>query len=396
MQAGPTFFGDEAFRADRVRAMTGQRHREATDIRASAARVAEELFCGAAERDAAAIFPSGAIAALHAAGLMTAPFPAHLGGADLIAADAVDQLRDVLRLIGGGDLSVGRLYEGHVNAVALVARYGTPSQLSRLAADVHDGALSGVWNAEGAGPVTLEREGRRWALRGAKILASGAGSLSRPIVPAARGDATVMTMPHLGVDTAHDLSRWTAQGMRSSATGTVDLTGLEIDPDQIVGQDDDYRGQPAFFGGAWRFCAVQLGAIERLVDLFRGDLRARGRGDDPYQRARIAGCATAVETASLWIAQAARMVAEAARPTAEILAYVGLTRGVTERAGLDVMEAAHRGLGLGSFMRPHPVERVARDLATYLRQPAPDGAMADAAAAVLANAAPIRDLWGTT
>ncbi len=301
----------------------------------------------------------------------------------------------MLRLIGGGDLSVGRLYEGHVNAVALVARYGTPSQLSRLAADVHDGALSGVWNAEGAGPVTLEPEGRRWALRGAKILASGAGSLSRPIVPAARGDATVMTMPHLGADTAHDLSRWTAQGMRSSATGTVDLTGLEIDPDQIVGQDDDYRGQPAFFGGAWRFCAVQLGAIERLVDLFRGDLRARGRGDDPYQRARIAACATAVETASLWIAQAARMVAEATRPTAEILAYVGLTRGVTERAGLDVMEAAHRGLGLGSFMRPHPVERVARDLATYLRQPAPDGAMADAAAAVLANAAPIRDLWGT-
>ena len=204
-----------------------------------------------------------------------------------------------------------------------------------------------------------------------------------------------MTMPRLGADAPHDLSRWTAQGMRSSATGTVDLTGMAIGPDQILGQDDDYRAQPAFFGGAWRFCAVQLGAIERLVDLFRADLAARGRGDDPYQRARIAGCATAVETASLWVTQAARMVAEATRPTAEILAYVGLTRGVTERAGLDVMEAAHRGLGLGSFMRPHPVERVARDLATYLRQPAPDGAMADAAAAVLANPRPIRDLWGT-
>ena len=37
-------------------------------------------------------------------------------------------------------------------------------------------------------------------------------------------------------------------------------------------------------------------------------------------------------------------------------------------AGLDVMEAVHRGLGLNSFMRPHAVERVARDLATYLRR----------------------------
>ncbi len=61
------------------------------------------------------------MASLHAAGLMMAPFPADLGGAGLVSADAVDRLRDVLRLIGGGDLSVGRLYEGHVNAVALVA-----------------------------------------------------------------------------------------------------------------------------------------------------------------------------------------------------------------------------------------------------------------------------------
>ena len=375
--------------------MTDRRRCGPDDVGTIAAQVAEELFRDAAERDVAAAFPSGALTSLHAAGLMMAPFPQSLDGAGLVAADAVDRLRDVLRLIGGGDLSVGRLYEGHVNAVALVARYGTPSQLSRLAADVHGGALCGVWNAEGAGPVTLEPGGGRWALRGAKILASGAGSLSRPIVPATRGDAIVMTMPRLGANVPHDLSRWTAQGMRSSATGTVDLTGMEIGPDEIVGRDDDYRRQPTFFGGAWRFCAVQLGAIERLVDLFRADLATRGRGDDPYQRARIAACATAVETASLWVTQAARMVAEATRPTADILAYVGLTRGVTERAGLDVMEAAHRGLGLGSYMRPHPVERVARDLATYLRQPAPDGAMADAAAAVLASPCPIRDLWGT-
>ena len=57
------------------------------------------------------------------------------------------------------------------------------------------------------------------------------------------------------------------------------------------------------------------------------------------------------------------------------------------------MEAVHRGLGLGSFMRPHPAERVARDLATYLRQPAPDGAQADAAATVLTMPAPARTLW---
>jgi hypothetical protein len=35
-------------------------------------------------------------------------------------------------------------------------------------------------------------------------------------------------------------------------------------------------------------------------------------------------------------------------------------------------------------MRPAPLERIARDLATYLRQPAPDRALTEAAAWVLA------------
>lgn len=56
---------------------------------------------------------------------------------------------------------------------------------------------------------------------------------------------------------------------------------------------------------------------------------------------------------------------------------------VTERAALDVMERVQRGLGLSAFIRPHPAERICRDLATYLRQPVPDLAMSDAARAVL-------------
>ena len=363
------------------------------DIVAAAAEVADNLFAGAAERDAAAMFPDRAFALLHGAGLTMAPFPARLGGADLVSAAAVASLVQVLRLIGGGDLSVGRLYEGHVNAVALVQRYGTPEQLAALAGAVQGGALSGVWNAEGALPATLVRHGDGWRLGGQKILASGVGSVTRPVIPVTRGDATVMVIPHLAAGERADLSRWTAQGMRSTATGTVDLEGLDVEAEDIIGGDDDYRRQPNFFGGAWRFCAVQLGAVERLLDLYRADLVRLGRGGDPYQRERIAACTVAAETAALWVTQAARMVADDARPTPEILAYVGLTRGVTERAGLDVMEAVHRGLGLNSFMRPHAVERVARDLSTYLRQPAPDGAMADAAATVLASTSPARILW---
>jgi hypothetical protein len=39
-----------------------------------------------------------------------------------------------------------------------------------------------------------------------------------------------------------------------------------------------------------------------------------------------------------------------------------------------------RTLGLAGFLQSNPAERLMRDLATYLRQPAPDEALTEAAA----------------
>ncbi len=359
----------------------------------AAAEASDELFGVAEELDRLGGFPDAAMAILRRHDLLGAPFRVEHGGAGLTDAAAATDLFAVLRLVGAGDLSTGRLYEGHVNAVTLVERFGTPAQGRDLAEAAGAGALSAVWNAEGRAGVALERQGEGWSLAGRKILASGAGDVTRPLVTARQGNDLWMTLPKLEAGERADLSGWTAQGMRSSATGTIDLDGIAIRPDDLVGEPGDYKRQPGFSGGGWRFCAVQLGAMERLVDLYRQALVERGRDEDLFQRQRIAECAAAAESAALWIGKAARMVADEARPAADIVAYVGLTRLVTERAALDVLERVHRGMGLMSFIRPNAVERVGRDLATYLRQPAPDGAMADAAGLVLASARPIRDLW---
>jgi hypothetical protein len=44
-------------------------------------------------------------------------------------------------------------------------------------------------------------------------------------------------------------------------------------------------------------------------------------------------------------------------------------------------------------MRPNPIERVGRDVATYLRQPAPDRALTGAAAWMLAQEDATLDRW---
>lgn len=326
-------------------------------------------------------------------GLLQAAFAREDGGYDLGSDRNHAALAHVLRRLGAADLSIGRLVEGHLNAVLLVRRYGSKPQSSALAAAIAAGGLSGVWGAEGQEPLHAKRQDGGWHLSGGKVLASGAGFVTHPLVPVGTEVGQRLMMPVIRPGERADISGWTAQGMRATATGAVDLSGLFVPDAMVIGDVGDFTRQPSFSGGAWRFCAVHLGAAERLVDLLRQHLVTRHRGGDPYQVQRVAQAATAVTTARFWVEAAARMLADDTTGPEAVVAFVNLTRGVTERAALDVLELVHRGVGLSGFLRPHPVERISRDLATYLRQPVPDLAMADAGRAILASKRDTADLW---
>ena len=72
-------------------------------------------------------FPSKDVAALEAEGLLRAPLPRGEDGLGWgTAPEGAAPLSVALRLIGRANLSLGRLYEGHVNAVRLVLRRGNP------------------------------------------------------------------------------------------------------------------------------------------------------------------------------------------------------------------------------------------------------------------------------
>jgi alkylation response protein AidB-like acyl-CoA dehydrogenase len=94
-----------------------------------------------------------------------------------------------------------------------------------------------------------------------------------------------------------------------------------------------------------------------------------------------------MRSAYLWVRQAAER-AEAPDAGPDAIAFVLMTRGVVEAAGLAVMEAASRSVGTRAFFADHPLDQACRDLALYLRQPAPDQALDRAAAAFLE-----RDAW---
>jgi alkylation response protein AidB-like acyl-CoA dehydrogenase len=361
-------------------------------LQRSAREVGEKAFAHADHYDEDGAYPSADVVALHESGLLTSVLPMECGG----VAPWGLSLSEVLRSIGSGSLPLGRLFEGHVNAIELVLRYGNRGQIELLAKEAQAGKLFGVWNTDDSNGLRLiHRQGRTW-LEGRKILASGAGHIERPLITATDEDGRrLMVLPKLDAPDRADLSGWKAQGMRASATGAVDFTGVEIEPIEIVGNEGDYERQPWFSVGAWRFAAVHLGGMERLFDLLRRHLQITNRGQDPHQAARLGEAAIAIETARLWVTQAATFTGDPLRSRApeQLVAYVNLARLAVEAAALDLMQLVHRSVGLQAFLRPNPIERISRDLATYLRQPGPDRALADAAAWILAKPLGAQDLW---
>lgn len=343
------------------------------------------LWAGAADFDRDGADPTALCRPLADAGLFVDALPPELGGAGL-STGATSPLLHALLRIGGADLSAARIFEGHVNAVKLVFRYGDDAQRQALARDVRAGAVCGVWNAEAASGLRLDRAlmpGAEARLEGRKIYASGVGLVTRPVITARLPDGGVqMIAPRLEATPPHDLSGWTVRGMKATATGTVDFSGFEVTQTDAVGAPGDYYRSPLFKAGAWRFAAAQTGAVLRLAQMFSASLAARGRDGDPHQKARVASVAIAAQTAELWVARAAALAeAPDGEPDAAD-AYVSLARLAVERAALEVVGLVERGVGLSAFTRPDPIERVARDLTTYLRQPFPDAAMEEAGAYV--------------
>jgi hypothetical protein len=81
----------------------------------------------------------------------------------------------------------------------------------------------------------------------------------------------------------------------------------------------------------------------------------------------------------MWVRHAGRIAENPTLPAGQRVATVGLARIAVEAACLDTMVWVQRSLGLSAFRQGNPVELLCRDLSTYLRQPAPDETLTEAA-----------------
>ena len=381
-----------------------------------ASRCVAALFAEAAHVDNPSGFPAQSIELLRTSGLLAAPLRPEHGGADLGSPARLLELLRVLAHLGRGSLPVGRLYEGHVNALALINAYGTKEAICRWAGDALAGHLFGVWNTEARDGVQLVAGGRgQFTLRGSKTFASGAGHLGRAVVTATNADGQKQMVVIAGdrLESRIDRSFWQPLGMLPSASFKVDLTGIAVKSDELLGHPGDYFRDPLFGAGAMRFAAVQLGGAEAVFDAARHFLRLLQYDGDPHQRMRMGEMAVTIAGAHHWLAAAARQVSVEAtnerqtetktRAAGEAskdavahpnVVFAHMMHSAIEEAGLRVLRLAERSVGARGLLRPEPFERLHRDLTHYLRQAGPDAALAAAGANVLARDIAAPHLWG--
>ncbi|MBW4484581.1 MAG: acyl-CoA/acyl-ACP dehydrogenase [Tildeniella torsiva UHER 1998/13D] len=379
------------------------------DLLRSAGQLADGFATQAAAIDQPGAFPVEEFEQLARAGFLTAPLRPDLGGCGLgIDASTTHDLLRLLKQIGRGNLAIGRVYEGHVNALQLIQTFGTAAQIERYGREAREEQkLFGVWNAEDAEGLNLLPIGpNRYRLQGAKTFCSGGGYVERPFVNGKLPDGSwqMCIVPMDEVQTRCDRDWWQPMGMRATASYKIDFSGVELGTEALIGEPGDYLRQPWLTAGVVRFAAVQLGGAEALFDFTRQYLQGEGRTEHPYQQERLGQMAIALESGNLWLRGAADRLAaydpqfggtpQMSHPhLGQLVAYANMMRTAIEQICIDTMQLCQRSVGTRGLLSPHPMERVIRDLTLYLRQPAFDVALAGVGAYALAQTIPADRLW---
>ena len=179
-----------------------------------------------------------------------------------------------------------------------------------------------------------------------------------------------------------DEHQWDVSGMRATRSGGYDFDDVHLSSDSLVGELDAYFREPYFLGGMYRFCAVQVGGLEALLQEIIAAHQRRGRAQNPLAHYRIGSIAAALNMASAVTEDLARRVSQA--NDAQGIAHTAvLTREGVERCIVQSLETVERSLGTDIHREPTRLSMLRRDLSFYIRQAAVDERLIAAGRALL-------------
>lgn len=256
--------------------------------------------------------------------------------------------------VGGHDLGLCKLYEGHTDALAIIQQLGgSPTSASTW----------GMWAAEPPqARVRVSPQGRSVALNGRKAWCSGAAVLSHALLTAwdeqDRQQLVAVALDQPGV-TVTDQG-WHAVGMGVTGSVEVLFDGAE---GQAIGNPGDYLRRPGFWQGGLGIAACWYGAAQSIAERLRSHCAQR---EEPYALAHLGAVDSALHAAADVLRASARTLDAAPLDNAELLAR--RARAVVENAAEQVIRHVGRALGAGPYCKDQQFARLIADLPVFLRQ----------------------------
>ncbi|HZZ02486.1 acyl-CoA dehydrogenase [Paraburkholderia sp.] len=267
----------------------------------------------------------------------------------------------VLAAVAACDLGLVKLFEGHTDALAILAELQGPTPPV--------GSRWGVWAAEP--PDVRVRASRRATrpnddpgqlqLNGTKAWCSGAGAVSHALVTAWLDDEPVLAavaMDHASISI--DLSKWQAVGMQSTASADVTF---DQTPATLLGGAHAYVRRPGFWHGGAGIAACWYGAAAQIGRKLRA---ASTQHADAHRNAHLGAVDVALAGAAAVLRETAAHID--ANPRADSQREAMRVRLVVEDAATAVMSHATRSLGAGPLCRDARFARALADLPVFLRQ----------------------------
>lgn len=264
-------------------------------------------------------------------------------------------LWSALATVGAADLTVARVLEPHLDALAILGQAGSSP-------------LPGTWGvfaAEGPGePLRATADAAAYRLDGRKPWCSLGGVLDHALVSARVDDERQLFAVDLrdkGVTAV--AGTWVARGLPDVDSGPLDFDHV---PAAAVGAPGWYLERPGFTWGAIGVAAIWYGGA---VGVARRMLAASaGRPPDQIALMHLGAVDAALHAARCVLADAAVAV-DAGDVTGPAGWRVALrVRQVVALAAEDVLRRAAHGLGPGPLATDEEHARRVADLELYLRQ----------------------------
>ncbi|APA86898.1 acyl-CoA/acyl-ACP dehydrogenase [Paraburkholderia sprentiae WSM5005] len=267
-----------------------------------------------------------------------------------------------LAAVGACDLGLVKLFEGHTDALAILAELDGPMPPTA--------SRWGVWAAEAPharvrvineGIQKVSGDGAQVRLSGTKAWCSGAQALTHALVTAWRDDEPVLAALALDQSSISiDTSKWQAVGMQATASADVTFNDTVA---TLVGGSYAYLRRPGFWHGGAGIAACWYGAAAQIGRTLRD---ACARQADAHRLAHLGATDVALQSAAAVLRETAAWID--ARPADDAQTRALRARLAVEQAANAVIEHATRALGAGPLCRNARFARALADLPVFLRQ----------------------------